>query len=56
MGGVFAFFAAELFSLQAIRSARFLLGTIVPRAADGAFQPNVFAHKTLNNQQPAVGN
>ena len=44
MGRMLAFLAAEFLEFKPFRAAGFLAGTVVAGAADGAFEPNVFAH------------
>src|SRR6188474_2072343 len=47
---VFAFFLAEFLHFKPVGAARFLLRTVVARAADRAFEPDVFTHMPLPNQ------
>ena len=48
MRRVLALLAAELLEFNAIRAAGFLLRAIIAGVANGAFEPDVFAHdKTM---------
>src|SRR5207253_8124838 len=44
VNGMFALLAAELFQLEPVLPAGLLLGAVVPGAADGALEPDVFSH------------
>jgi hypothetical protein len=45
MRRVLSLFAAELLQFDAVRAARFFLRSVIARAADRAFQPDVFTHE-----------